>query len=300
MSETSVQTSFPSALRDPHPGTPPRFRDRIGAGPGGGYYPVAHRYHLYLSLGCPLSLRVSITLGLLGLKDSISTTLLPSPSGGSPSRSGGSDALAALRTAYETTRHHYDGPLTVPALCDLWSGRVVSNHTPDILDDLAVHFTDQDDARLPRLRPAALAADIDAVRELLGEGLGEGLGGGLGGGLGEGLAQGPALDLLGRRLASRPYLLGETLTAADVDLWVALVHLDVDALRRVSAGDRLWSYVRRLGTHPAFQEIPRAAGKREHGGEEVCSTLKDCAGAGDRSRVTVPAGHECRRQALAC
>ncbi|MEV7679164.1 glutathione S-transferase C-terminal domain-containing protein [Streptomyces sp. NPDC088341] len=284
MSETSVQTSFPSALRDPHPGTPPRFRDRIGAGPGGGYYPVAHRYHLYLSLGCPLSLRVSITLGLLGLKDSISTTLLPSPSGGSPSRSDGSDALAALRTAYETTRHHYDGPLTVPALCDLWSGRVVSNHTPDILDDLAVHFTDQDDTGLPRLRPAALAADIDAVRELLAEGL----------------DQDPALDLLERRLASRPYLLGETLTAADVDLWVALVHLDVDSLRRVAAGDRLWSYVRRLGTHPAFQEIPRTAGKREHSGEEVCSPQKDCAGAGDRSRATVPAGHECRRQALAC
>ncbi|WP_169317100.1 glutathione S-transferase C-terminal domain-containing protein [Actinacidiphila oryziradicis] len=275
MSETFTQTSFPSTLRDPHPGPPPHFRARIGADPGGGYYPAAHRYHLYLSLGCPLSLRVSITLGLLGLEDSVSTTFLPSPAGAC-------DALTALRTAYETTWHHYDGPLTVPALCDVWSGRVVSNHTPDILDDLALHFTDQDNADLPRLRPAALAADIDAVRELLAEDL----------------AQDPALDLLERQLASQPYVLGEMLTAADVDLWVALVHLDADAVRRVAARDRLWSYVRRLGAHPAFHDIPRTEGKREHSGQDLCSSDKDCVV--DQSRVTVLAGHECQRQALAC
>ncbi|MFF3752570.1 glutathione S-transferase C-terminal domain-containing protein [Streptomyces sp. NPDC002018] len=282
MSETFTQTSFPAARRDSRPGTAPRFRDRIGADLGGGYYPAAHRYHLYLSLGCPRSLRVSITLGLLGLEDSVSTTVLPSPADAC-------DPPAALRTAYETTRHHYDGPLTVPALCDLWSGRVVSNHTPDILDDLALHFTDQDNAALPRLRPAALAADIDAVRQLLGENLAQ--------------AQAPALDLLERQLASRPYVLGDTLTAADVDLWVALVHLDADALRRVAAGERLWSYVQRLGAHPAFHEIPRAEtprteGQREHIGEDPCSSERDCVG--DGGRVTVPAGQECQRQALAC
>lgn len=284
MSETFTQTSFQAALRDPRPGTPPRFRDRIGADTGGGYYPAAHRYHLYLSLGCPGSMRISITLGLLGLKDSVGTTFLPSPPGAR-------DALAALRTAYATTRHHYDGPPTMPALCDLWSGRVVNNHAPDILDDLALRFTDQDDADLPRLRPAALAAGIDAVRELLGEGL----------------APDPALDLLERQLASHPYALGETLTAADVDLWVALVHLDAEALRRVAAGDRLWSYVRRLGAHPAFHGFPctggngqRTEGEREHSGEDLCSSEKDKDLAGDQSHVTVPVDHECGHQALAC
>ncbi|QXE33782.1 glutathione S-transferase C-terminal domain-containing protein [Streptomyces sp. GMY02] len=284
VSEPLAQTSFPASLRDAHPGTAPRFRDRIGADLGGGYYPVAHRYHLYLSLGCPGSMRISITLGLLGLKKSVRTTLLPSPPGAC-------DALAALRTAYETTRHRYDGPPTVPALCDLWSGRVVNNHTPDILDDLALRFTDQDNADLPRLRPAALAADIDAIRRLLGEGP----------------APDPALDFLERQLASHPYALGETLTAADVDLWVALVHLDTDALRRVAAGDRLWSYVRRLGAHPAFHGYPctegiaeRTEGKREHSGEDLCSSEKDKDRAGDQSRVTVPADQDCRHQAMAC
>ncbi|WP_346771566.1 hypothetical protein [Actinacidiphila oryziradicis] len=93
-------------------------------------------------------------------------------------------------------------------------------------------------------------------------------------------------------------MLGETLTAADVDLWVALVHLDADAVRRVAARDRLWSYVRRLGAHPAFHDIARTEGKREHSGQDLCSTDKDCVA--DQSRVTVLAGHECQRQALAC
>ncbi|MFD8965897.1 glutathione S-transferase C-terminal domain-containing protein [Streptomyces sp. NPDC059568] len=270
MSETfALSETMSDAM--PKTVTQTSFRDRIGAGPGGGYYPAPHRYHLYLSPGCPRSLRISITLGLLGLENSVSTTLLPSSAGAR-------DALAALRTAYETTRHHYDGPPTVPALCDLWSGRIVNNHTPDILDDLALRFTDQDNAELPRLRPAALAADIDAVRELLGADLGEDLV--------PNLAQDPALDLaldlLERQLASHPYVLGETLTAADVDLWVALVHLDADALRRVAAGDRLWSYVRRLGAHPAFHkiprtEIPRTERKREHSGEDLCSPKEDKA-----------------------
>lgn len=278
MPQIFAHTSLPATLHDPHAVMSTHFRARIGADPGGGFYPAPHRYHLYLSRGCPRSLRVSITLGLLGLGETVGTTLLPFPARGC-------DALAPLRTAYETTRHHYAGPLTVPALCDRWSGRVVSNHTPDILDDLARHFTDRDNADLPRLRPASLAADIDAVRELLGEGL----------------VQGPALDLLERQLASHPYVLGETLTAADVDLWVALVHLDAedaDAVRRVAAGDRLGSYVRRLGAHPAFHKFPPSEGKREQSGQDLCSREKDCVGA--PSRVTVPAGHECQREALAC
>lgn len=122
-----------TVVAGPPRGTAPlrghRIRSRIGVGPAGGFYPAPHRYQLYLSEDCPRSLRISITLGLLGLRDSVTSTLLTAPSG-TP------DARAALRAAYEATWHHYDGPLTAPALCDRWSGRIVSNHTPDILRDL--------------------------------------------------------------------------------------------------------------------------------------------------------------------
>jgi len=245
-----------------------RFRDRIGAGPSLGFYPAPHRYHLYLSPGCPLSLRVSITLRLLRLEHSVGTTVLPAPAGTC-------DALAAdaLRTAYETTRHHYDGPLTVPALCDRWSGRVVSNHTSDILDDLALHFADPDDTAAPQLRPDALAADIDAIRELLDADP----------------LQDATLDLLDGQLASGPYVLGAALTAADVDVWVALAHPDTaaDALRRVAGRERLRSYLRRLSVHPAFHTDPKPEGEREHTAHDPCSTDNNCVG--DQSRVAVTA-----------
>ncbi|WP_406504969.1 glutathione S-transferase C-terminal domain-containing protein [Streptomyces sp. NBC_00212] len=60
-----------------------------------------------------------------------------------------------------------------------------------------------------------------------------------------------ALALLDSSLARHPYALGTELTAADVDLWVALEHLDRDELRCTSP--RLGDYVRRLGEHPAFR-----------------------------------------------
>ncbi len=221
----------------------PPFRDRIGSDLTGGFYPAPHRYHLYLARGCPRSQRIMITLRLLDLDDAIGTTFLP-PATDSP------EDLAPLRAAYETTRHHYDGPLTAPALCDRWSGRVVSNHTPDILDDLALHFAGPDDARRPRLRPAELAARIDDLRALLDARP----------------SDDAVLDLFDDHLATGPYVLGDRLTAADVDLWAALEHLEADALRGAAARLHLWSYVRRLVEHPAFRgDHPPADCAPEHG-----------------------------------
>ncbi|MFJ2828160.1 glutathione S-transferase C-terminal domain-containing protein [Streptomyces sp. NPDC087263] len=213
---------------------PHRFRSRIGVGLAGGFYPAPHRYELYLSAHCPLSLRVSITHGLLGLKDSVATTLLALPAD-TPS------AFASLRGAYEATWHHYDGPLTAPALCDRWSGRVVSNHTPDILRDLGDLFADRAGSCHSPLRPAELAADIDALRDLLDRDVTPGA---------PPQERSAALDLLNGQLAAGPYALGKELTAADVDLWVALVPLE--AAQDLSSYALLQDYVRRLDAHPAF------------------------------------------------
>ncbi|MFG2877156.1 hypothetical protein ACGFYU_19525 [Streptomyces sp. NPDC048337] len=102
----------------------PELRGRLGAG----FSPVPHRYRLYLSSGCPRSLPVTAALAELGLGTSVAATHL----GPDPDAPG----HTALRLAYEAAGHHFDGDLTVPALVDTWSGRVVSNNTPDILDDL--------------------------------------------------------------------------------------------------------------------------------------------------------------------
>ncbi|MFH8468097.1 glutathione S-transferase family protein [Streptomyces sp. NPDC017991] len=232
-------TVAPSATARPH-----RFRGRIGVGLAGGFYPAPHRYQLYLSEGCQRSLRVSITLALLGLEDSTATTVLTRPAE-TP------DAFASLRRAYEATWHHYDGPLTAPALCDRWSGRVVSNHTPDILRDLAdlAGLRDEEASGPPALRPPALAAEIDALRELLARDVTP---------TSQPPARAATLTLLDHQLASSPYVLGGAITAADVDLWVALTHPDTNDGAR-SAYPHLDRYVRRLGLHPAFRGSGRTA-----------------------------------------
>jgi putative glutathione S-transferase len=68
------------------------------------------------------------------------------------------------------------------------------------------------------------------------------------------------LGVLDRGLGSHPYLIDDQITAADVELWVALVqldtvhrhHLDADAVRRIAGHPALWAYARRLAAHPAF------------------------------------------------
>ncbi|MER5409551.1 cell envelope biogenesis protein OmpA [Streptomyces sp. NPDC002769] len=218
-----------------------RIRSRIGVGPAGGFYPAPHRYQLYLSEGCPRSLRISITLGLLGLRDSVTTTLLTGPAG-TP------DACAALRAAYEATWHHYDGPLTAPALCDRWSGRIVSNHTPDILRDLGELPGCRGGNGLPRLHPQPLAADIDTFRVFLDRNLTPAA---------RPTARSAALSSLDQQLTAHQHVLGEELTAADVDLWVALTHLGAEDV--LSPYGRLRDYIRRLDGHPAFHAAARRA-----------------------------------------
>ncbi|MFE2536038.1 glutathione S-transferase C-terminal domain-containing protein [Streptomyces sp. NPDC059371] len=233
------QFSLPSALRLKPTTTssalPHRVDSRIGVGLAGGFYPAPHRYELYLSRSCPFSLRIAITLGLLGLRDSVATTLLADPAR-TP------DAFASLRRAYEATEHHFDGPLTAPALCDRWSGRIVSNHPPAILRDLAGLLSGHTTTCPSTLRPPSLTADIEALRDLLDRDVTPSA-------APSELAA--ALDLLDCQLAGRTYVLGDSLTAADVDAWTALTGLGRS--RALGSRPRLLEYVRRLGDHPAFR-----------------------------------------------
>ncbi|MDX3070801.1 glutathione S-transferase C-terminal domain-containing protein [Streptomyces sp. MI02-7b] len=246
LSFRSTCTTLPRTSR------PERFRSRIGVDVAGGFYPAPRRYEVFLTAArCPQSRRVAVTLDLLGLRDSVVTTVVPAASPDAAEAA----ALAPLRRAYEATWHGYDGPLTVPALCDRWTGRVVSNHTADILRDLAGRLGDAACGPVTDLCPPALLKEIEAVQDLV-----------------EGCvtraaeraaaAQAPAdrakaldgllstLGMLDRRLADGRCVLGGRLTAADVDLWVALSGLAGGVLSRY---EHLTAYVRRLaGQYAAF------------------------------------------------
>ncbi|WP_330295335.1 hypothetical protein [Streptomyces sp. NBC_00503] len=134
MSQTPVQTHVQSpAPTHAQPQPQARLRGRIGAG----FSPVPHRYRVFLAADdCPHCRGVAAALAEPGLRDAVAVTVLGSSTDSDSDTRTDSAGHQALRRAYEASGHHHDGPLTVPALCDGWSGRVVSNHTPDILEDL--------------------------------------------------------------------------------------------------------------------------------------------------------------------
>ncbi|MFG3205600.1 glutathione S-transferase C-terminal domain-containing protein [Streptomyces sp. NPDC048192] len=234
----------------------PVFRGRLGQDPRSGHYAVPHRYRLHLSTACPDGLRLAVAHSLLGLDGSCPVELLPAV----PDCPGGGHA--ALRPLYEASAHHYTGPALAPVLSDDWSGRIVSTHAGDILRDLD---------RFPReataaLHPCGQESVIEAVERMCADGI-EGAAqraGRAGAGPAEReAALGVLLDTLGRldrRLAGEEYLVDGRLTAADVELWAALVqldtvhrcHLDASAVHRIAGHRALWAYARRLAAHPAF------------------------------------------------
>ena len=234
----------------------PAFRGRLGRDARSGHYAVPRRYRLHLSPADPDCLRIAVTHSLLGLDAACPVTELPAV----PDVPGGEHS--ALRPLYEASAHRYSGVATAPVLSDDWSGRIVSTHTPDILRDLARGFG----AGRAALYPCGLEGEIEAVERLCAQGI-DAAAQRAGDAVGEDVDRVDALASLLRtlgsldaRLAADPYLLGEQLTAADVELWVSLVrldtvhrwHLDAAAVHRIADHPALWAYARRLAAHPSF------------------------------------------------
>ncbi|MFM9630045.1 glutathione S-transferase C-terminal domain-containing protein [Streptomyces galilaeus] len=234
----------------------PAFRGRIGSDARSGHYAVPRRYRLHLSPADPDGLRIAVTHSLLGLDRACPVTFLPAvpdcPDGGH----------SALRPLYEASAHHYTGPALAPVLSDDWSGRIVSTHGPDIARDLARHFG----GGRTSLYPCGRESEIEAVERMCAQGI-EGAAQRAGAAGAETSRSAAALDtlletlgVLDRGLGSGTYLIDDQITAADVELWVALVqldtvhrhHLDADAVRRIAGHPALWAYARRLAAHPAF------------------------------------------------
>ncbi|MER5430053.1 glutathione S-transferase C-terminal domain-containing protein [Streptomyces sp. NPDC002588] len=248
-------TVTPSAAH-PYARSAPAFRGRIGRDARSGHYAVPRRYRLHLSTADPDGLRIAVTHTLLGLDRACPVTFLPAvpdcPDGGH----------SALRPLYEASAHRYTGAALAPVLSDDWSGRIVSSHGPDIARDLARSFG----GGRPALYPCGAESEVEAARRMCAQGIEEAAqrAGAAGATEAERAAALDALlatlDVLERGLGAQPYLISDQITAADVELWVALVqldtvhrhHLDADAVHRIAGHPALWAYARRLTAHPAF------------------------------------------------
>ena len=247
------------------------FQGRVTADGSSGYPAEPGRYHLYISWACPWANRTAIARDLLSLQDVVSLSAVdPVRDGrGWAFREGDGHGLdpvngfAFLREAYEATQPGYDGHVSVPVLWDKQDGRIVSSNFPDITLDLDTQFGAWADPAYD-LYPEPLRAQIDELNDVIYRTVNNGV-------YRCGFATTQAayhqavtqlfatLDELERRLAGQRYLLGDTITEADVRLYVTLARFDAVyyshfkcSLRRLTDYPNLWGYARDLHAVPAF------------------------------------------------
>jgi hypothetical protein len=124
------------------------------------------RYHLYFSLYCPWAQRPLIALKLRGLEDVVSWSAVdPVRDGrGWAFREGAGhgpdpvNGFTLLRDAYLATDPTFDGHVSVPALWDRATRRLVSNHYATMTVDLETCFTELADPSV-ELYPEGTARD---------------------------------------------------------------------------------------------------------------------------------------------
>ena len=250
------------------------IRDRITADGSSGFPAEPGRYHLYVSLACPWAHRAIIVRRLLGLEPVVSMSVVDPirDERGWAFREGpghGADPMNGfqfLSEAYLKTDPSFVGRYTVPCIWDRAKGRLVTNNYPDITIDFETQFTRFHATGAPDLYPESLRAEIDAVNAVVYEDVNNGV-------YKAGFAASqPAyeaavdalfkrLDWLETRLATKRFLVGNTVTEADIRLFTTLVRFDAVYylhfkcnIRRVVDYPNLWGYARDLYQRPGFGE----------------------------------------------
>lgn len=242
-----------------------RFNGRIMAD-GSSPWPVEPgRYRLVVSLACPWAHRSVIVRGLLGLQEAISLAVVD------PIRdergwrftldTGGRDPVLGieyLSQAYLATEPGYTGRVTVPSIVDVQSGKVVSNDYPQITLDLSTQWREHHRPGAPQLYPEPLREEIDALNAEVYRNVNNGV-------YRCGFATSQqaydeafdalfgTLDVLSERLCDRRYLVGDTITEADIRLFTTLVRFDAVYhghfkcnRHKLSELPTLWAYARDL------------------------------------------------------
>ena len=235
-------------------------------------YPVERgRYRLFAARACPWANRAIIVRRLLGLEDAMSMGLC-GPTHDERSWTfdldpGGVDpvlGIERLQQAYFARVPGYPRGITVPAVVDVATGAVVTNDFPQMTIDFAVEWSAHHRPGAPELYPAGRRDEIDAVNAVVYRDVNNGV-------YRCGFASSQEsyeaayrqlfdrLDWLTDRLATRRYLVGDTITEADVRLFTTLLRFDAvyhghfkcnrTKLTEMSV---LWAYARDLFQTPGF------------------------------------------------
>ncbi len=146
------------------------FADRVTADGRDGWPVEAGRYRLVVSRACPWASRAVISRRLLGLEDALSMAIADpiqddrswrftlDPDGRDPVL-----GIRYLSEAYEAREPGAPGGVSVPALVDVPTGRLVTNDYQRLTLDLATEWTALHREGAPDLYPADLRDEIDEV-----------------------------------------------------------------------------------------------------------------------------------------
>ena len=244
---------------------------RITADGRDGYPVESGRYRLIAARACPWANRTLIVRRLLGLEDALSLGLC-GPTHDERSWTfdldpGGVDpvlGIPRLQDAYFARFPGYDRGITVPAIVDVPTGQVVTNDYPQITLDFSTEWTQFHREGAPDLYPEELRDEIDEVAELVYQDVNNGVYRCGFAGSQESYDKAfdrlfARLDWLEERLGAQRYLVGETITEADVRLFTTLVRFDPVYhghfkcnRNRLADFPALWAYARDLFQTPGF------------------------------------------------
>ena len=229
------------------------------------------RYRLIAARACPWANRSLIVRRLLGLEDALSVGM-PEPTHDADSWTFGLDpggvdpvlGIHKLKDAFLARFPDYSRGITVPAIVEVSSGKVVTNDFAQITEDFATQWTAFQRQGAPDLWPAERLDELREVMQRIYTEVNNGV-------YRCGFAGSQdaydaayerlwtALDWLEQRLTDRRYLMGESITEADVRLFTTLVRFDPVYhghfkcnRNKLTEMPALWGYARDLYQTPGF------------------------------------------------
>jgi len=259
--------------------------DHVDAESDDRFQPEAGRYHLYVSYACPWAHRTLLARSLLGLEDAIGVSVVdpwrgedgwqftPDKPGCTVDHLHGSDTL---RERYVAADPEATCRVTVPVLWDTVEDTIVNNESREILRMLTTAFDDlgNDVSLLPD--DPAIRDRVDAVITDIYEPINNGV-------YRAGFATSQAaydeaiadlfaaLDRWNDHLADQRYLVGDTLTEADLCLFTTLVRFDqvyhthfMCNRQQIHEYEHLWPYTRDLYQTPGVAETVEMDHIKEH------------------------------------
>jgi glutathionyl-hydroquinone reductase len=251
---------------------------------GGDGFPVeAGRYRLVVARACPWANRTVIVRRLLGLEQAISMGMC-GPTHDERSWTfdldpGGVDPVLGyerLQQAFFARDPDYSRGITVPALVDVNTKAVVTNDYAQMTLDFSTEWTDFHRAGAPDLYPVRLRDQIDEVSHRVFTEVNNGVYRCGFAGSQEAYDSAydrlfSALDWLSERLSGQRYLVGDTITEADIRLFTTLARFDPVYhghfkcnRSKLSEMDVLWAYARDLFQTPGFGDTTDFVQIKQH------------------------------------